>query len=414
MVFLSQVVGKPIIDGGGVTVGRVRDLTARIGDEPYPPVTGVAARQGRRDLLIGGDLVAEISDEALRLSVSEADLRPASRGQNEILLGRHVLDRQLIDVGGRRVIRVNDIQLAPAERGYAVVGVDVSPQAILGRLGLRRFAGRSASRSVLDWADVEYFATDAPALRLKPSHQRLSQLHPSDIAQIVDAVSYRQGAEILDSLDVETAADAMEELPPERQADLVRGMDEERAADIIERMAPDDATDLIADLEDEKARALLALMEDAASEDVEELLAYPADSAGGLMTPDFARVLPDMTVGEAIEHIRHLPFEPELIYYVYVVDSLDYDTPILLGVVSLRDMILAGLDRRMDELMVADIHAAAPDTPAEDVARVVGEYNLLALPVLDEGQILGIVTVDDVMETLLPGQWRERIPRLFR
>ncbi|MDP9350824.1 MAG: CBS domain-containing protein, partial [Chloroflexota bacterium] len=148
--------------------------------------------------------------------------------------------------------------------------------------------------------------------------------------------------------------------------------------------------------------------------DVKDLLSYPEKSAGGLMTPQFVAVTPDMTVGEAIEHMRHLDYHPDIVYYVYVVDSLDYDTPLLLGVASLRDMIMAGLTPRMEEVMTTDFHRVAPNTPTEEVAALVGEYNLLAVPVVEEGQILGIVTVDDVLELLLPADWRERLPRLFR
>ncbi len=412
MFFLSQVLGRPIRDMHGERIATVRDLIVRIDDKPYPTVTGLVARQGRRQFFIKASQISSLDESGAELSTTRLNLERFSRRENEVLLSKHVLDRQLIDVDGRRVIRVNDLQLAPSPSGYRVIAVDVSPHGLLRRLGVRRLG---TPGPLLDWADVEYFASDAPAVRLKVSHERLSRLHPTDIARLVESVSYQKGAEILESLDVETAADAMEEVSDERQASLVGGMDEERAADIIERMAPDDAADLLADLDEEKQRDLLRLMEAEASLDVEELLAYPEDSAGGLMTPNYVPALPNMTVEQAIEHARALPYEPELVYYFYVVDSLEEEQPVLLGIASLRDMIFAGLSRRMDEVMTREFYHASSETSSDEVARVIGEYNLLALPVLSEdGRLLGIVTVDDVMERLLPVPWRQRLPRLFR
>lgn len=414
MLFLSQLLGRPVLDSDRERVGIVRDVVVTMHGERFPVVTGLVVRQGRRESLVSASQIAEITEYGPHLTTSREKLGPFARTGEEVLLSRHVLDHQIIDLDGKRIIRVNDLQLTGTSAGWQVTAVDVSPQPLVRRLGLRRPARTDQPREMLDWADVEYFESEGPAGHPKATHERLARLHPADIAHLVDAVPFRHGAEIVASLPIETAAEAMEEMTPERQADLVVGMDVQRAAEIIEQMAPDDAADLLADLDEAKARDLLDRMEEEASGDVEELLAYAEDTAGGLMTPEFVSVTPDMSVSEAIDHTRRLPFEPEIIYYVYVVDSLDYDTPLLLGIASLRDMILGGLDRRMEELMTTSFHAATPNTPAEEVARVVSEYNLLALPVVEEGQILGIVTVDDVMEMLLPGPWRERIPRLFR
>jgi CBS domain-containing protein/sporulation protein YlmC with PRC-barrel domain len=415
VVFLSQLVGKPVRTSDGRRIAPVRDLVVRMGDDPYPPIKGVVAGRARGGVTIPADQVSRIDAEGVLLAVPEEGLQAYQGGKGDVLLGRHVLDHQLVDLDGRRVVRVSDVELDRSEWGYHVAKVDASPRAPLRRLGLRRFSDGEGERELVDWADVEYFASEAPGAGLELTHERLSQLSPADLARLVRSVSPEQGGEIMDSLDPAVAAETLEQLSPDKQADIVEGMDGQRAADVVGRMAPDDAADLLGGLDAAKARELLDLMEEEASGDVEDLLAYEADTAGGLMTPKFASATPEMSVGEAIEHIRRLAFEPELIYYVYVVDSLDYDTPLLLGIASLRDMILGGLERRMDEVMRTEVYHAAPDTPAEEVARVVGERDLLALPVLDdEGQILGIVTVDDVMETLLPAPWRQRLPRLFR
>lgn len=414
MVFLSDVIGKPVRDVHGERIAAVKDLIVRINDQPYPTVTGAVARQSGRDFFIKPSAVAAIDETGITLSTTKLNVERFAKRPEEVLLAKHVLDRQLIDVDGRRVIRVNDLQIIPSEGGYKVGGVDISPRALLRRLGLRRLARTSRPDDLIDWADVEYFASEDSAVRLRVSHEKLSKLHPADIARLVDTVSFRQGAEIIASLDTQTAAETMEEMTPERQADLVEGMDSERAADILELMAPDDAADLLGDLEEAKARQLLDLMDEEVSDDVEELLSYEEDSAGGLMTTGFATVTPDMTVHEAMAHLQRMDPKPTSAYYIYVVDSLDLDPPVLVGVVSLRELVFRGLDCPISDIMTTEVRYAEPDTSLEDVARLMSEYNLLALPVLEDGHILGIIAVDDVMERLAPVHWRERLPKLFR
>jgi Mg/Co/Ni transporter MgtE len=294
---------------------------------------------------------------------------------------------------------------------YRVVGVDISPQALLRRLGPRSLAGRVVGRQVIDWTDVQYLASAAP-VQLKVSYDRLAELNPVDLARIVDALSYRESAEIVAALDEETAAETLEEVSDERVADLLEGMDQERAADILEEMAPGAAADVLDDLDSEVAEQLLARMEPEDAADVQAHLEYDEDSVGRIMTRDLVRVPASATVSEALASIRSHEEVPDPLLAVYVVEP---DAPdALRGLVRLRNLILADPATPLAELMDEDPPTVGPEDRAERAAQVLAEYNLLAVPVLDENRrLLGIVTVDDALAVLLPEIWQRRGARAF-
>jgi magnesium transporter len=410
MFFLTSIVDRPVEGKTGEPIGRIEDVIVRMGDDRYPPISGLVVRDGRRRFFVSAHLLQKLNGSA-RLSSSTVDLQPFTRRAGEVLLRRDVLDHQLIDITGRRIVRVNDVQLTQIEGGYRVVGVDISPQALLRRLGPRALAGRLGGRHIVDWTDVQYLASTAP-VQLKVSYDRLAELHPVDLARIVDALSYRESAEIVAALDEETAAETLEEVSDGRLADLLEGMDQERAADILEEMAPGAAADALEDLDEEVAEQLLARMEPEEAADVQALLEYDEDSAGRIMTTDFVRVLESATVGEALALIRSLEEVPDPLLAVYVV-ALD-DPGILRGLVRLRTLILSDPATPVTEVMDEDLPTVTPEDRAESAAHILAEYNLLAVPVLDEERhLLGIVTVDDALAVLLPEIWQRRGGRTF-
>jgi CBS domain-containing protein/sporulation protein YlmC with PRC-barrel domain len=412
MLYLSQVLGRPIRDMEGERVATIKDVIVRLGEDEHPPVTGFVARYRRRDFFLSRWRIAEFNEHGARLNSDILDLRPFVRRESEVLLARDVLDKQLIDVDGKRVVRVNDVQLIEAAREWRVTGADVSLQGLWRRLLPQGFTGSRRPVEVLDWADVGYLATDAATVQLKSSSDKLARLHPVEIARLAESLSYHQGAEIIEGLDDETAAETLEEMPAEHQARIIADMDEERAADILEWMSPDEAADVLGDLPEEKAEDLLNRMEGEEQADVAELLPYEDDTAGGLMTTEFVTLPRSLTVGEALARLREMAETPNMIYYLYVVET--EGSWKLSGVIALRSLILAAPDAPLEDVMRYDFQKAHPDDPARDVAQVIAEYNLLALPVVDnEDDILGIITVDDAMEILLPKGWRQRLPRLF-
>jgi magnesium transporter len=404
MLFLTSLVDRPVQGQAGEAIGKLEDLIVRIGD-PYPSIIGLLVKDGRRRFFVPASHLEALNGSA-KLASSIIDLAPFTRRDGEVLLRRDVLDHQLIDITGRRIVRVNDVQLTRVDGIYRVVGVDVSPQALLRRLGPRALADRIIGRQIIDWSDVQYLASTAP-VQLKVSYDRLADLHPVDLARIVDALSYRESAEIVNALDDETAAETLEEVSDERVADLLEGMDQERAADILEEMTPAAAADALEDLEDDVAEQLLARMEPEEASDVQALMAYDEDSAGRLMNTDFVRVPENATVGDALATVRSLEEVPDPLLAVYVVAVDDPD--LLRGIVRLRTLILASPQTPVLEVMDDDVPTVGPEDRAEDAARVLAEYNLLAVPVLGaDGHLLGIVTVDDALAILLPEIWQRR------
>jgi CBS domain-containing protein len=412
MLYLSQVLGRPIRDLENERVATIKDVIVRLGEEDHPPVSGFVARYRRRDFFLPRWRINAFNDHGARLNADILDLRPFVRRENEVLLARDVLDKQLIDVDGKRVVRVNDVQIIEAANEWRVTGADVSLRGLWRRLVPAGFYGTSLPVEVIDWADVGYLATDASTVQLKSSSDKLARLHPVEIARLAEALSYHHHSDIVESLDDETAAETLEEMHADAQARIIGEMDEERAADILEWMSPDEAADVLGDLSEEKAEDLLNRMEGEEQADVAELLPYEDDTAGGLMTTEFVTLPRALTVGEALARLREMAETPNMIYYLYVVETEGAWK--LLGVIALRSLILADPSSPLEDVMRSEYQSAHPDDPAREVAQKIAEYNLLALPVLDDtGDILGIITVDDAMEMLLPKGWRQRLPRLF-
>ena len=414
MLYVSQILNRPIFDARNDKIAVIADVLVRYGREEHPPVIGLVARYRRRNFFMPRRDISELGLHGAKMSSAILNLSPFVRRDGEVLLGKDVLDNQLIDVDGKRVVRVNDVQLIEAGNFWRVTGADVSLQGFVRRLMPKGFYGSGRPVEVIDWADVGYLATDTTTVtvQLKSSKDKLSRLHPVEIAQLAESLSPIHRTEVVESLDDEIAADTLEEMSTEAQARILEDMDEERAADILEEMSPDDAVDVLDEMDDEKSEQLFNLMEEDEKADVAELMVFENDTAGGLMTTEFIVFPKDLTVGETIARLREMAETPNMIYYLYVVD--EEDSWKICGVISLRSLILANPTFKLSEVMRTEFRFAHPSEPAEEVAQTISEYNLLALPVIDdEGDIAGIVTVDDAMEILLPKNLQRRLPRLF-
>lgn len=409
MLYLSQILGRPINDARGERIAVINDVLVRYGSEDYPPVIGVVARFRRRNFFIPKRNIESFGEDGVKMSSVKLNLTPFERREGEVLLAKDVLDNQLIDVDGKRVVRVNDVQIISVGDEWRVSGADVSFQGFLRRLMPKGFYGSDRVVEVLDWADVGYLATDTATatVQLKSSKDKLSRLHPVEIAQLAETLSPIHRTEVVESLDNEIAADTLEEMSTEAQARILEDMDGERAADILEEMSPDDAVDVLGELSDEKAQELFNLMEDEERADVAELMEFEHDTAGGLMTTEFIVFPRKLTVGEAIERLREMAETPNMIYYLYIVE--EEGSWKLCGVITLRVLILGDPETLLEDIMRADYRVAHPSDLADETARTIAEYNLLALPVVDdEGDIAGIITVDDAMEILLPKNFQRR------
>ena len=416
MLYLSQAIGRPVLDGNGEPIGKVADLIVALGDR-YPPVTGLVARTDRREIFLPWSSVDALTDAGARLRTRTIDIGRFQQRPDEIRLRQDLMDKQIVDIDGRKVVRVNDLRLDEIQGQLRLVAVDVGAAGLLRRLGMQgayRILARNLNLSVperyIDWEDVDPVETSVASIKLRVPHGGLAELHPADLASIIDQLAPRDRAGVIASLDDEAAADAIEEMEPDTQVEVLEDLEPERAADILEEMSPDDAADLVADLSDEAREEILALMERDEAAEVEELLGYPEESAGGIMTTEFVAVAGTLTAADTIERLRELEPNAETIYYVYVTD----DDGRLVGVLSLRDLIVARPDTPISSVMIPEPVAVGVLADQDEVAQVVARYNLLAVPVVDqEGRLAGIVTVDDAMDSILPTAWKKRLPRLF-
>jgi magnesium transporter len=416
MIFLSDFLRAEIVDNKQRHVGRVGDLVVRMAD-PFPVVEGVVLRGRGARRLIPWSRVRSFEAREVALKDAREDLATEPAEDDRVWLARDVLDKQIVDTDGRRVVRVNDLQLSPVRGRMLVVGVDIGGRGLLRRLGmedlgkgLARAANRDWAQKLIAWDAVDTVESNLESVKLRITHQKLSKMHPADIAEVADRLSHKQRDAIFASLNDEIAADTLQEMDAEDQVEVLERLDLDRAADILEEMDPDEAADLLADLPEEKAEALLKRMEHDEAEDVEELLAYEEDTAGGLMTTEFVTVKESLTAAQAINQLRKLEPEAESIYYIYVVDAEEH----LVAVLSLRDLIVASPRKPVSEFMNSNVISVQLDASHEDVAEVIRKYNLLAVPVVDDNNHLeGIVTVDDVMDTVLAGSGRRRMARLF-
>jgi magnesium transporter len=417
MAFLSDLMSRPVADINGEKVGELVDLIACTHMElPHPVVMAIVVKTvDKKTVIIPCTEVAVLLGPAVSLTLPLADINPYQPCEDDLYLVRDILDKQIIDTDGVRVVRVNDLDLARVGGTFYVANVDISAKGLFRRLGLKRLArpaaaGQSGGKSsMISWDDVELLKPSED-MRLKVPADKIAELHPADLAEIISDLNRRQSGDLLESLDLKTLADTLEEVEPEFQASLVEGMPDEKVADVLEEMSPDEAADLLAELPKDRSEDLLEMMEDEEAKDVRKLLAYPEDSAGGIMTTDYVSILPNLTAAQAIESLRENPTDAENITYVYVVDKNGH----LLGVFSLSDLIMAKPMTPVSDFMHTRVVSVNLTDSQDEVAQVVAKYNLLAVPVVDDQNCLqGIVTADDALDKIIPTAWKKRLPRLY-
>ncbi len=418
MAFISEYIGHPVTDRDGRSIGTLKDLVA---DQPaklaHPVIEAMVVQKRDGQATIPLSAAAVVSPVGIPLNFPQDQIPAYTRKENDFLLVRDVLDKQIIDTDGARVVRVNDLEIVKVNETLVVSNVDVGLLGLLRRAGIARFALRVARglrlripHTCIAWDDVELMQHDQ-AMQLRVPGHSLSELHPADLADIVADLNRMESREFLDQLDVEHLADTLEEVEPDFQASLVENMSDERVADLLEEMNPDEAADLLAELPKERSEDLLKLMQAEDARDVRKLLAYPVDTAGGLMTTEYIALRPELTVTEALEVLRQRGSEAETIFYVYVMDESEH----LLGVFSLKSLIFEQPDSHIADFMQTRVVSVNLLDPQDEIGQMVAKYDLLAIPVVDnDNRLQGIVTADDALDKVIPTAWKKRLPRFYR
>jgi magnesium transporter len=422
-VYFSALLSRTVVDAAGTPIGRLWDLSIGL-PEPYPPVRQVLVRpRGQTDLLLVAEASAVRSWTAnpIPLSASVRELRPSWRKEKtEILLREALLDKQVVDVSGAKVERVNDLHfLIARERELILAHIDVGLRGLVRRLGweraadvmvrlLRPRARYLADEGLIGWKYVVPTLADPAGLRLALSQKSISSVHPADLAEILEDLPADSRRSVFDALEIPTAARVLSEFDDPRIPEelLTEHGDPEKAADVLETMPPDAAADVLSELPEAEARDLIDRMQPEDARTVTTLMGHDEDTAGGMMTTEVITFPAAMTVAEAFERLRQIAPDVEFLYQFYVVDERRR----LLGIINMRRLFLAAPDERLGDVMAPWTIRVHPEDPASHVAEVIEKYNQAAVPVVDaEGVLVGMITVDDVLTEVLPLAWKKKL-----
>jgi CBS domain-containing protein/sporulation protein YlmC with PRC-barrel domain len=408
--YLSGIIGKEAFDIDGDAVGVIRDLL--INSIPGSPndsgrqiVTGVKLKIGKITGFYSFQQFTVLKERE-RLGVTCKELVALSEEDvlNGMLLVENMLDKQIVDLNGRKLVRVNDVRLVKLSQGTFPLAVDIGIEGLLRRLGvsviMKRLLGLFKSAipaKFILWDDVQAIDFSNLNIKLSKSYSKLHTLHPSDLADILEELGKKSSMSIFSSLDEEKAADVLEELESHAQIHIVENLSVEKAADVLEKMPADEVADILDELEDDKAEMLLKEMEAESSKEVRELLEYEDDMVGSLMTTDYLSYHPSRTVDDILRELRDKKPEQAELYNLFVIDSDDE----LIGTFTLRDLVIASPGTQLEKIMKTEPVFLFDEQDIDDVAEIVSKYNLLAVPVVDHAYHLeGVVVVDDVVEDL--------------
>lgn len=407
-IALSAILGAPVYDGSGALAGHVREVALSPRDDAGS-ISELIIKTSEGDRLLPAKAVAGLDGRTVKAKSKADEWPPLVSSEGLLLLERDLLDQQIIDVKGRKVVRVNDVDLRaePSNGSLRIkIGqVDVGLRGAIRRLlkgvvprtAVEALAGRMPERAI-PWEAVDLIETDpARRVHLKLEYERLAKLHPADIADILEELAPAEREAVFESLDDEVAAEALEEIDPKLQVELMSSIDSDKAADIVEEMDPDAAADLLGDLPVETSEEILEEMEPKEREEVAELLAFEENTAAGRMTTEYLALPPETTVAGAIEKLRQFEGPPESISTLFLVDSEN----ILVGVVPLVSLVLAAGDTKLSTLSPEHIVSCEVGCSERDVAEMFDKYNLQTLPVVDKDKHLtGVITADDVISIL--------------
>jgi CBS domain-containing protein len=401
ILHLSLVTSGELTDADGRKLGRVEDLVARLHEGDYPPISGAVAKIAGRLVFVPAEQIREIEHGRVTLAKSRLDLQPFERRDGELLLREDLLDRQLINVDGARLVRANEIEIARIEGWWRVVGIDIHPRSLFRRLLPRAVApGAVGVSEFLDWASVEPFTGHIPTIQLRVPHPKLARLHPAELADLVEAAPHGQGEEIIAAVhhDPELEADLFEELADEHQLEFAEDRDDHELADLMARMETDDAADLLAQFDDDRRTHILSHLPHIQQRRLRALLGYEPLTAGGLMSPELVAVYTQATQQEALDRVRRAACPSEALAWVFAINTHHRYR----GAISLPDLVRAEPDTLITDL-ITHSRSVRADADLDEIVRAMTDYDLTIVPVVDQDERpIGIITVDDVLELIAP------------
>lgn len=400
MLYFSQIINSLVVDSADVKLGRIKDVIINSKGGQYGPLEFLVVRERRgKERHIPYEMVANLSPRLVSLKNLAADIPPTTPGDDLVYLDRDILDQQIVDLDGARVVRVNDLKLGPFRNVMCVLGIDISFKGLLRRLGLAWIdLFNILEVTLIDWRRAQRVKG---SLRVDTISKDLQRLHPADLANIIEDLSTKHGVRLVTSLKADVAAQVLEEVDPHLQKTLVNRLGPEQASSILAKMSIDEVVDLLRMLPKDEARRFLAVFQKQRQESVEELLRYEDDTAGGLMTTDFFVGQPEWTVARTLEELKRRALEFRSILYIYVTDH----SGVFLGAVSLRRLLTAEVAQTLQELIkrLPPVSTLRVHHELKDIVRIMTKYDLYTAAVLDgKHHLVGMVTIDDVMRCLHP------------
>jgi CBS domain-containing protein/sporulation protein YlmC with PRC-barrel domain len=410
--YLSRIIGKKAFDANGISVGVVVDLLIDTGVQNSslatgrPRVIGIRLKKGRQRKIYSFDQF-KVQKIQGRMSITCSSLKDLSEEMinDSLLLAEIILDKQIVDLNGRKLVRVNDVRLVTVSEGTFAIAVDIGIEGLLRRIGIAKpvkhllnlFDVSIPAKFIL-WDDVQAIDFSNLNIKLSKSYSKLNTLHPSDLAEIIEELGQQSRTQVFSALDEEKAADVFEELETHAQLHIIDSMPVDKVADMFEKMPADEVADIIDELEDEKAEILLKEMEAESSQEVRELLEYDDNTVGSIMTTDYLAFSPDKTVEEVINELRNRKPEDAELYNIFVTDQNEE----LLATFTLRDLVVSEPQVTVRQIMKEEPISLFDTQKVNDIAEIISKYNLLAVPVVNEDfQLQGMVVVDDVVEDLV-------------
>ncbi|MHB1088420.1 MAG: magnesium transporter MgtE N-terminal domain-containing protein [Acidimicrobiales bacterium] len=406
ILHLSTFLRRPIFDADGDRIGRVQDLVARLGDDAHPPIVGAVIRIEGRNLFVPIRKIGGLSQGRMTFEGRRVDLRRFERRPGELLLAEDLLARHIINLVRGRLIIANEIEIAEIDGRWEVVGVDPGRRSFFRRMLGQKIGQRVKVEAIVDFASIEPFVSHVPSARLRIPYRKLAKLHPAQIADLVEQASHEEGEEIIEAvgLDRELEADVFEELDTTHQLEFLESRSDKEAARLLSRMEPDNAADLINEIDQDRRLPILENLPGEQQAKVRQLLSYNADTAGGLMNTDFVTVPATATAAEALEAIRTSSVPAESVHAVFVLDEAGQP----IGAAAIAPLVRARDTELALSVARTRLTYVHPHWDLHRVARKMSDFNLTVLPVLDEENktMIGVITVDDLLEELLPQGWR--------
>lgn len=411
--YLSEALHRDIYDEYGDCIGKLTDIYVTTGDG-YPKAIGYKVKKGGE--------VYNYEFRSVEFNDDDGKMKINARGVNDIipraysyLLSKHLLDKQIVDVNGKKVVRVNDLRIASISSEIRVIAVETGILALSRRYGLDKavkvlykILKKRPNNKIIMWDDVESLEMVEDSLKISIPYKKISELHPADIADILEDVDLKYRNKIFESLDKHLAADTLEEIDPEIQVDILETMNQSKVSDILNNMSNDEIADILEELDEETAEKLLMNLESEDVEKVRDLMKYEEEAVGSVMNTDFVAFNINITTGETIELLKEIHPEDKISHYIYITDENEK----LQGVISLNELVFSDTNAKLKDIMETEVIKLNDDENLDSAIRKFVKYDLITIPVIDsEEKLQGIVIINDIIEELFEEKWKKKFKK---